>query len=304
MGSFLVDIGAFDLNLMRPLVPLLEERHISRAAERAGMSQPAMSKALARLRVALGDELLVRVGQAYELTPRGEHLRRELAVALPSLARTLTGLPFDPATAQRVYRVTGTDSTATFLGPGLFRAIHQESPGSSLVLRHWHGRAIEELEHGSTDLVFRAVAPPSNMPAERLLSDRYLCVLSDGHPLAGAEQMCLTDYLQCYHIAVNLVDNRQPNIDDRLSSLAVQRDVAMVSPNHAVALAAVAGSQLVATLPAPLVNAIGPRRGTSVCRAPAEIEPIDWIMVWHPRTETDAAQLWLRQQVREVVALL
>jgi DNA-binding transcriptional LysR family regulator len=294
--------GQIDLNLLRPLSALLQERHVSRAAERVKLSQPAMSNALARLRRAFGDELLVRGAHGYQLTPRAERLRQELAAVLPRLDMLLSDQPFDPAAAACTFRMTGTDTIATIFGPTLFRAISALSPDSRLELLPWHDRATDDLGRGLTDLVFRAVAPPAALRSEHLLHGRFVCVVSADHPLADRDRLSLEEYLRYRHVAVNLSDGQQPSIDQRLQAMTQQRSVSLGVPYHAVALSALPGTELIATLPAPHAATSAEDHRLRVIAAPPQIEPIDWVMIWHPRTEDDPAHLWLRERVREVAA--
>jgi DNA-binding transcriptional LysR family regulator len=291
-----------DLNLLRPLSALLQERHVSRAAERANLSQPAMSHALARLRRAFGDELLVRSAQGYQLTPRAERLGRELAAVLPQLDMLLLDQPFDPSAAAQTFRMTGTDTIATIFGPALFRKISALSPGSRLELLPWHDRATDDLGRGLTDLVFRTVAPPAALRSEHLLHERFACVVPADHPLAGRDRLSLEDYLRCRHVAVDLSDGQQPSIDHRLQAMAQRRSISLQVPSHAAALSALPGTELIATVPAPLAAIFADYHQLRVIGAPPQIEPIDWVMIWHPRTEDDPAHRWLREKVREIAA--
>lgn len=298
------DIRSLDLNLLSPLEALLRHRHVSRAAAAVHITQPAMSRALARLRRALGDELITRIGQGYELTPRGEQLSRDLAVVMPELERALTGQPFDPAVASCAYRVTAADSMAALLGPALFRAVRQGSPRSTLQLTRWHDQATDDLDRGLTDLVIRAVAPPGSLRSEAVLTGRFVCVVAAHHPLAAGDHLTLSQYLRYEHIAVDLSDGKQSSIDERLSALTRSRIIALTTPSHAIALAAVPSTQLVATLPELFLNLAPPDAAVRVLRAPAEIEPLNWVMIWHPRTSNDPAQQWLRAHVRATASQL
>ena len=112
MAQQFSNLSHIDLNQLLALQAILEERHVTRAAARASLSQPAMSRVLSRLRVALGDDLLVRSGMRYERTPRGDRLLQELEVLLPRLNAAIGGDDFDPSTTQQHFRVTGTDYAA------------------------------------------------------------------------------------------------------------------------------------------------------------------------------------------------
>ncbi|MEU5540516.1 LysR family transcriptional regulator [Streptomyces sp. NPDC020362] len=297
-------IERVDLNLLAPLTALLEERHVSRAAARVSLSQPAMSRALQRLRAAFGDELLVRGAEGYQLTPRAERLRLQLRSVLPQLEAMFTHSAFDPATAAEVLRITGTDYATAVLGPALFQRLFQQSPDSRLTFRAWHDDALGDLERGLTDLVLTAVPAPPALRTQQLLEERYVCLLSAGHPLAGRARLSLDEYLSCSHIEVTVTEGRQGLLDQRLGSLAAPRHISLSVPHHAVAPLAIPGTGLVATLPRRLVAQHATDPGLRCVPAPREIEPMTYRMIWHPRLDDDPAQNWLRTTIRAVTAEL
>src|SRR5579875_3697359 len=141
-------IETVDLNLLPALIALLEERHVSRAAQRVQLSQPAMSRALQRLRRALDDELLVRGPDGYVLTPRAERIQAQLAAIVPRLETMLTGERFDPREAEAVFRLAGTDYAVTTLGPALFRQLFAAAPRSALRFQLVDDRVFDELDRG------------------------------------------------------------------------------------------------------------------------------------------------------------
>src|ERR1700729_4353447 len=126
-----------DLNLLPALSALLDERQVSRAAARVGMSQPAMSRTLQRLRNVLGDDLLVRGRGGYQLTPQAERIQRQGAELLPRLGNLFRKKEFDPATATDVFRRSGTDYATTILGPALFQKIFRQAPHATLSFETW-----------------------------------------------------------------------------------------------------------------------------------------------------------------------
>lgn len=300
----MTQLGEIDLNLLPMLAALLDERHVSRAAERVNLSQPAMSRALRRLRETLGDELLVREPGGYQLTPRGERLRHQLMLVLPRLQEVIADQPFDPATAETTFRVAAVDWVLQILGPGLFQRVFTRSPHMVLTCLPWHGGIFDDLQRGSLDLAFRAVAAPRDMRSESLFVEPYLCLLSSAHPLACRERLSLEDYLRCTHVSVESAGVGQPTIERRLSTLSARRAVGLAVPYYSVAAGAVAGTPLVATLPARLAIQHTGDPELRIVRAPEEIEPLTIRMVWHPRLEDDPAHGWLRETVRGVAATL
>lgn len=293
-----------DLNLIGPLAALLHERHVSRAAERAHLSQPAMSRALGRLRDTLGDELLVRTSGGYELTPRADRLQRQLAAVLPRLDVLFAGEDFDPRTAAETYRLAGTDYPATVFSPDLFRRIFAASPHSTLIFTGWHSDVFDDLERGIVDLVFYGAAPPRHLHKQQLFTEQFVCVLSADHPLATQEQLTLQDYLDCSHVVVDVHDGSQSAVDGHLAALGAQRRSSLRLPYHCAAGPAVRGTHLVATLPKRIVGPAANDPGLRLVLPPKEVEPMAYSMSWHPRLDDDAAQRWLRATIEACIQTL
>jgi DNA-binding transcriptional LysR family regulator len=286
-----------DLNLVAPLHALLQERHVSRAAERLRMSQPSMSRALQRLRATLGDELLVRGPGGYQLTPRAERIAAELQHALPRLEHVFSGEAFDPATAARAFRLAGTDYTVAVLSGALLRRVFSRSPGSTVLFSRWHHTVFSDAEHGLVDLLIHGGPAPPPLRSRVLFQEGYACLVSSQHPLALRSAVPLADYLDCAHIVVDVTDGRQGHVDRRLESLGRPRRATLTVPYHAAAAAAVPGTSLVATLPSSFAIQHAAPGITSVIPAPDEIGPMSYAMSWHPRLDQDAAQRWLRDTI-------
>ena len=298
-------IDRVDLNLIGPLAALLEERHVSHAAELAGMSQPAMSRALQRLRHTLGDELLVRTPGGYQLTPRGERVQRRLAAILPQLETLFAPESFDPAEATEAFQLAGTDYAGTVFAPAVFQRVFRGSPHSTLRFRSWQDSVFEDLDHGRVDLIFHGAAePPPDLHTEHLFDDEFVCVMAHDHPLADRPALGLDEYLAATHVIVDTREGRQTMVEGRLERLGTPRTAGLTVPYHAAAAPAVAGTSLIVTLPSRLLAASGPDPWLQVRPAPEEIRPLRYQMSWPPRLEDDLAQRWLRDTVRSVTSAL
>jgi len=298
----LTHLEGVDLNLLPPLAALLEERHVTRAAERSGLSQPAMSRALARLRQALDDQLLVRDGTGYVLTPRAERIQRQLAGLMPRLEVLFAAEVFDPATAEENYRIATTDYPLLLFFPQAAREINKLSPHSTLRVEPYRDEVFDDMQHGTLDLSFYGAAPPSAFRHEVLFDDRCVCVMAADHPLAKRKRLTLDEYLRCSHLMIDIIDGQQPVIDNRLRELGLARRGALTLPLFVGAPAALPESNLVATLTERLMDRYGDDPAIAVIRAPVELERMEYFMVWHPRLEHDPAQQWLRDTIRAVVA--
>lgn len=291
-----------DLNLLPALHALLEERNISRAADRIGLSQSAMSRALQRLRRVLDDDLLVRAKRDYRLTPRAALVRTQLATLVPQLDELFTGAAFDPASLRRTIRLIGSDYATAVIGPALVRRLADEAPHATVRFTAWHPRIFDDLALGDIDLAFYGAQPPPPLRTEELFTDRFVCVVARDHPLAGRAALSLDDYLGCRHVAVDVTAGTQPAIDRVLAARGTPRDVASILPFHAVAPLILPGTDLMVTLPARLVPSLAGGEGLAVVPAPPEIETLSYRMAWHPRVDSDPGHRWLRAVVRSAAA--
>lgn len=192
-GSGLDRLASVNLNLLVPLLALLEERSVTRAAERVGLSQPAMSHALARMRRLLGDDLVVRQGTGVTLTPRALELIAPLRSALQQTAQIVNFPCFDPATDRRVITIAMTNSTAFVVGPQLTRLIAERAPRATLRLRTITVPTEATFTDKGVDVVLLSEGHFSPYPRERLYNDRCVVVASpDTPPEAGALELLTT----------------------------------------------------------------------------------------------------------------
>jgi DNA-binding transcriptional LysR family regulator len=287
-----VHLRQVDLNLLSTLYALLEERHVTRAAKRCFLSQPAMSRSLERIRDTFGDELLIRTGRIYERTVRGEWLLRELENLLPRLEALVRGEPFDPAQSRERLRVAVTDNGSIVLLPALTQRIRTAAPDITLEIVAWHDRSFEDVEAGKIDLALSPLAAPSPLETERLFKEDFVCLLGADHQLR-ARRFTLKQYLELSHVAVGALDRP-------LADLGLRRRVALSVPFLVPAVAAVAGSDLVLTLPRKLAKAVAAMANVRSVEPPPEIKSFQYFMVWHPRLTAEPAQVWFREQLRIV----
>lgn len=192
-GSGLDRLASVNLNLLVPLLALLEERSVTKAAERVGLSQPAMSHALTRMRRLLGDDLVIRHGTGVTLTPRALQLIAPLRSALEQTARIVNFPCFDPATDQRVITIAMTNSTAFVVGPQLARLIAKRAPRATLRLRTITVPTESTFTDKGVDVVLLSEGHFSPYPRERLYNDRCVVVASpDTPPEASALDLLTT----------------------------------------------------------------------------------------------------------------
>ncbi|MEU5461011.1 LysR family transcriptional regulator [Streptomyces althioticus] len=288
-----------DLNLLPPLAVLLEEKHVSRAAHRFHLSQPAMSRILQRLRDTFDDELLVRTPTGYQLTPVAERLQRHLTALLPQISNLFSPQDFAPQFASEEFVLAGTDYAASTIGQRLMRTVLRESPNSRLDYQTWHEGVFEDLERGTIHLAFYGATPPSSLSSEHLFDETFVCVVDRDHPLAGRNSLDLETYLSALHVVVDVFRGRQGIVDTNLHQAGAERSIGLAVPYHHAALHAIVGTTFIATLPLRILGGTLNTNGAlRIIAAPDVIRPMSYLMVWHPRLDDDPAQRWIREQAR------
>lgn len=292
-----------DLNLLVYFVALVEEKSMTKAAKRLRLTQSALSRVLRRARELFDDDLLVRVNNTYQLTPRGQDILEQLAIVLPQIDKLISGEEFNPAKEAAKFRITAADSLAHLYAPHFARR-HERTPNLVFGFTTYSEGRYQELEDGSRDLVLDAdfkVLPPS-LHKEELFRDTTVCAVAKTSPFKHA--ISLSDYIAAKHVAVSILEERQPTLDAALTKLNLLRDCALSVPYFSVALRMVAGSNLIATLPRRMSELLVDRRSVRFIRPPREVESFRYIMVWHKRLHEDPRNVWLRQTMREITAEL
>ena len=288
-----------DLNLLRTIQPLLEERHISRAAKRSFLSQPAMSRALNRLRETFGDPLLVRANGAYERTPRGERLLREIEIIMRRLDAVVRDEEFTPARSRERFRIAMTDHGSTILLPRLLQRLRKKTPHSELVLSAVGPQTFDEISAGRIDLNLCAEAVPPELESEMIFNLDFVCLVGSAQPVKPS-RLTLKQYLQLPHVMILTGDGHQAMVDRPLAALGVKRRIALRIPFFIPAVFAIAKTDLILTVPRTLARIAAPKAGLRVIKPPRELKPFPYFMSWHPRLTNEPAHAWLREQVRVV----
>ena len=296
-----MQLSKIDLNLLPALAALLEERSVTRAAESVGISQSAMSRTLGRLRRLLEDELLIRIGDSYHLTPAAEVLQTQLLEILPQLQSIFLEREFDPTAETRQFRIAGSDYAVATFGVALAATVLKGAPKSSVRYVPWHNRIVEELADGELDIVFSGLCPPRPFVSELLFTDDVICVVDSGHPLAGRTSITLDEYLSFGHIIIDIVDGGQPVIDRVLAAKNRPREAALTVPFHSMAPLALQDSQLILSIPSrSLQHFVAPfGKRVSTFPAPLNVSSLPYFMTWHSRAEHDKGARWLRERARQ-----
>jgi DNA-binding transcriptional LysR family regulator len=286
-----------DLNLLRPLFALLEERHVTRAAQRCFLSQPAMSRALERLRALLGDPLLVRSGRAYERTLRGDHLLHELESLLPRIEAMVRGENFDPIRAEERFRIALTDASSVMLLPSLATRIRKAAPLAGLAVSAWRMQSYEDIAAGRLDAAVTAEEAPQELESDVVCSFDFVC-LAGSRLRVRSRHFTLRQYMQFSHVLVESRDGQQTLVDRTLAQLGAKRQVALSLPYFFASIFAVAQTDLILTVPRRLAKIAAPISGLRPIEPPREIGTFPYFLTWHPRLTAEPAHAWFREQVR------
>jgi DNA-binding transcriptional LysR family regulator len=292
-----VHLRNLDLNLLQPLHALLEERHVTRAAARTFLSQPAMSRALERLRDMFGDPLLVRSGRGYERTVRGERVLRELESLLPRLEGMVRGEEFDPARSQERFRVAMTDHATMILMPSLAARVRRTAAGVMVEVSAWYPQAYEDVVAGRLDAALSAEVAPPTLETEVIFDMDFVCLIGAALRVRS-RRFTLTQYLQLPHALVRTLEGQQTPVDRTLAQLGAKRRVALTLPFFVSAIFAIAQTDLVLTVPRRLAKITAGIAGVRIVEPPREIKVFPYFMAWHPRLTSEPAHAWFRAQLR------
>ena len=300
-----MNLRSIDLNLLIALDALLIELHVSRAADRIGLSQPAMSNALARLRHILKDDLLVRTASGMQATPRARELAEPVRQTLHQMERLFeSDASFTPSDSNRTFVIRLSDLLQLLFLPSLLGKVAHEAPKVSFDVTHLSpARTVEALERDEIDLaVSMGLDHSSAIRSEMLLPDRMVCVMRKGHPLAN-KAMTLDNFLRLRHLKISLSPTDMRFADDVLKHMRLARDVAINVPTWLVAMHVLAQTDYITVMPARLSAALGGK--AIVARdLPFASPPFHWALYWHRRYEKSPANRWLRDQIADVAHTL
>jgi DNA-binding transcriptional LysR family regulator len=306
-----MNIRSLDLNLLLAFESLMIEGNVTRAARRSGLSQPAMSNALGRLRRAFDDPLLVRTPEGMKPTPVAQSLIVPVRAALDGLRAVLEEKPlFDAAVSHRIFRLLANDYAELVLLAPMIKELCAEACG--IKLRVERPRSLFQAPASSSladsfDLAIGffpdALSLETNLRSELLWQENNVCIARAGHPAIGGK-LSLKQYVSAQHVAVFYKSEGTGIIDSLLEQKGYSRRKAILVPHFASVGFMVAASDLIATVPERLASQFRRHLKLQVLPVPVVIPPFRTMMLWHERSHTDPAHLWLRNLVAGTAARL
>ncbi len=295
-----VDFGRVDLNLLKLLDALLKERSVTLAGQRLGLSQPAASRGLGRLRRLLHDQLLIRTSKGWELTQRAVTLSDPVAKLLDDARIIVAPLTFDPSTASAEFTIATGDHMALLLMPTLISKLAKLAPGIDLVIPASSGDNVNLIAQGGADLaigVFHEL--PARFYHRSLYDEDFVCVVRHDHP-ATYDKLTLKRYISLSHLAVIITGQGKNSVDDALKQQGLTRRVVMKLPHFLVAPMIVAKSDLILTLPRKLAQKMAMSIPIKILELPLKIDHFSPSLIWHGRQHNDPAHVWLRKLIMEI----
>lgn len=303
-----MDFHGIDLNLLAAFDALMNERNVTRAATQVGVSQPAMSAALSRLRRLLGDPLFFRSANGLLPTPRARELAEPISHALRQLEATLVQRPnFEPGEAILSVNLGLSDYPAFVLLPALLEALAEQAPGISINVHAFYDRdhAVDLLDAGVIDA---AIGVPPTHPEGRILSrpilrDEFVSIIASKHPVAR-RGMNMKTYLSLSHALASPEGQRHGLVDQALAQQGLQRKLALTLPQMFALSAVVARTSMTATVLKRVALHSSASRKLALFPPPLALPEIVFHLIWHRRSDSHPAQQWLRKLIESVASTL
>jgi DNA-binding transcriptional LysR family regulator len=294
------NIDNLDLNLIRPLSALLECGSVSQAALTLGMTQPGMSRALARLRRHIQDPLLVRVGGAMQLTEQAQALRPTVRDSLRQLNDLFAVRDvFDPKTLERTYYLGTPDYGEALIVAPLLERVRQIAPRVNLRIVPLTDISRGRLAEGELDCILSVPRDEdASLKVRRLFRERFCCIVRADHPRVG-KRLDLDLFCELDHALLMVTSDGQVSgpVDERLAGLGRARRIALTVNGFLGVASIVAKTDLIATVPRRIAKLSAQSLSLRLLPLPLDLEGFDLCLLWHPRRHADADHSWLRSEI-------
>lgn len=295
-------LNNINLNLLRSLHILLDECHVSRAAQRLNITQSAVSRQLAQLRQLCDDPLLVRHGNQLLPTPRAIQLQGKLDALLREFDHLLDCKPFKPAQWQGEFVLASSDYFAQYILPDITSHLSQLAPRLDMTYRLWQPAFLNQLHETGIHLA-SSVSPkqPEGVSSIHMGADYSVCLMKASHPLASHTQLTvktLTDYT---HIKVSGGGDKDSSTDDALKQLGISRHISLTVPFFSAAVNCLLSSEHLMVVPEHIAINLAKHHDLIHKPLPVDTQKHQYWLIWHPKYNTDPAHSWAREQIVSVI---
>jgi len=297
-----MELHELDLNLLVVFNQLLVERRVSKVADNLGISQPAVSNSLAKLRKLFGDELFLRTPKGMEPTPYADQLAESVSYALAMIHSGVNQRSsFEPTSAQRSFTIGMTDIGEIYFLPALMERLHRDAPGVTLsTVRNAAINLKDELESGKVDLAIGLLPQlKAGFFQRRLFTQSYVCLMRRGHRL-DKRRLSLAEFSAAEHLVVISAGTGHGKVDELLLRSGVERSVRLTVPHYVSVGHILRGSELIATVPERLADRLVEPFGLVKVPHPAKLPDVAINVFWHAKYHRAPANRWLRGVVFEL----
>ncbi|WP_367989687.1 LysR family transcriptional regulator [Vibrio sp. NTOU-M3] len=291
-----------NLNLLRTLQILLEECHVSHAAERLHLTQSAVSRQLNQLRELFDDQLLVREKNHLVPTPRAEQLKGRLDGVLTECDQLFEPEVFEPAGWKGQVAIASSDHVAQYFMPDLVDKLGEEAPDLNVVYHSWSPKKYEHLGELDIQLVSSTLPkPPDGLSGMLIGEDHPVCVMNTNHPLAKSVTLDLDSFLNFNHVSVVGGGDKDSFVDQWLSEQGLSRRIQFTVPFFSSALSAVCRRELLLVIPEHVAISVKQSFPITYFPMPFRVPKQKYWLIWHPKYDNDASHKWFRETVLGVM---
>lgn len=301
-------LDKFDLNLLVALDALLTEKHVTRAAEKLCVSQPAMSAALSRLRAYFDDQLLLKVGSSLELTPRAEELAGQVRDLIFRIRTTLRTEPtFDPLTGEREIRLLMSDYSASVFMPALTRGLLIDAPRVHCLVEHLAPDSLTRIDRGLADFCITVEQrellednPIAESLSGALLFEDEFVIVIDAASDAAREPLLLERFLELPYVEVRFAHAVFSIVETAIRQQGLSIRAAAVMPSFTEAAGLIPGTNMTTIIPRQLAQLLAPTFGLVIMPVPIRVSGLRETLIWHKRNDADPAHVWIREYLHKV----
>lgn len=300
-----INLAAIDLNLLVAFEALMEQRSVTKAAEKLQIGQPAMSASLNRLRVVFEDDLFVRLGRQMHPTVKAQAISPSILAALQQIRQTIaSSQSFNATDSDRTFNIGSSDYSSFAIVPPLLQFCQQNAPFINLNTIGFEKDGVGDLlEHGMIDVALGVFPnPPRQTQLEPIFQERFVGIVRQGHPALINGTIALEAFSQLSHALTTLRRDRTGAIDRALQAQNLQRRIALITPHMLVLPFAIASSDLVAAVPQRIALNMAKSCNLAIFELPIETPSWTVSMLWSVLSDRDEEHQWLRNTIKTVAS--